>query len=51
MSERGRRIGLVTGAASGIGCACRSQSRGGSHVTVAEIDKAGGAETTGEGAR
>ena len=46
MSEHSGRIGLVTGAASGIGRASAiSLARAGTHVTVADIDESGGAET------
>jgi len=46
MSEQGQRIGLVTGAASGIGRACAvALARGGAHVTVADVDETGGEET------
>jgi NAD(P)-dependent dehydrogenase (short-subunit alcohol dehydrogenase family) len=46
VSERGSRIGLVTGAASGIGRAsAMALARRGTQVTVADVDEAGGAET------
>jgi len=42
----GGRIGVVTGAASGIGRACAiGLARVGTHVTVADVDAAGGEET------
>jgi len=45
VSER-RRIGLVTGAASGIGRASAlALARGGAHVTVADVDRDGGEQT------
>src|SRR5579862_3339375 len=41
-----RRIGLVTGAASGIGRASARLLAGeGAHVTVVDVDRAGGEET------
>jgi NAD(P)-dependent dehydrogenase (short-subunit alcohol dehydrogenase family) len=46
VSEHRSRIGLVTGAASGIGRAsAMALARAGTQVTVADVDETGGAET------